>query len=296
MLRNRWTRLAIGAILIALATTGYILFKDTKEAHFDGERAYQDVLTQMAFGPRTPGSTAHDQAVEWMVSKLKKAGWEVEVQELEYQGKPVRNVIAKKGSGNPWIILGAHYDSREIADQDSDSILSSQPVPGANDGASGVAVLMEMARVLPDDLAKARQIWLVFFDSEDQGDLPGWDWIFGSRAFVDQLNEKPDAMVLLDMIGDADLNIYQEKNSNPELTHQIWDTASKLGYQKNFIAQEKYRMIDDHIPFIEKGIAAVDLIDFDYPYWHTSQDTADKVSAASLEAVGQTLFVWLTTP
>lgn len=296
MLRNRWTRLAIGVILCALAAAAYLLLKGTKEVHFDGERAYQDVLTQMAFGPRTPGSTAHDQTVEWMVAKLKKAGWEVEVQELEYQGKPVRNVIAKKGSGNPWIILGAHYDSREIADQDSDSILSSQPVPGANDGASGVAVLMEMARVLPDNLAKAHQVWLVFFDSEDQGDLPGWDWIFGSRAFVDQLNEKPDAMVLLDMIGDADLNIYQEKNSNPELTRQIWQTASQLGYQKNFIAQEKYRMIDDHIPFIEKGIAAVDLIDFDYPYWHTSQDTADKVSAASLEAVGQTLFVWLTTP
>ncbi len=296
MKQNRYLRPAL-VVLVILALASILYFSYRKKvAQFDGQRAYQDVLTQMAFGPRTPGSSSHDQTVSWLVAELKKAGWNTEVQELEYQGQPVRNVIAKKGSGAPWIILGAHYDSRLAADQDKDPVLSSLPVPGANDGASGVAVLLEMARVLPDKMDKAKQVWLVFFDSEDQGNLDGWDWIFGSRAFVEQLSGQPDAMVLLDMIGDSDLNIYQEQNSDPKLTTQIWQTAAGLGYQNQFIQKAKFRMLDDHIPFIQKGIPAVDLIDFDYPYWHTSQDTVDKVSAASLEIVGKTLLAWLIAP
>lgn len=296
MPRNRWVRPAIAVLLILATATVFLLLEKNKEPWFDGRRAYQDVLAQMAFGPRTPGSDAHKQAVDWMIAGLSAAGWTVEVQELEYQGRPVRNVIAKKGSGDPWLILGAHYDSRLLADQDPDANLSAQPVPGANDGASGVAILMELARVLPEETTRSRQIWLVFFDSEDQGNLPGWDWIYGSRAFVENLSATPAAMVLVDMIGDADLTIYQEMNSDPELTRQIWNAAAGLGYQDQFIQEPKYRMLDDHIPFIQKGIPAVDLIDFDYPYWHTGQDTADKVSARSLEIVGRTLLKWLTTP
>lgn len=294
--RNHWFLPAILLLFIGSVTASFFLVKSQGQKEFDGERAYQDVLTQMAFGPRTPGSIAHQQTVEWMVTELTHNGWDVEVQELEFQGQAVRNVIAKKGSGDPWIVIGAHYDSRLVADQDSNSEFSQLPVPGANDGASGVAVLMEMSRVLPDELAKANQVWLVLFDSEDQGNLSGWDWIYGSRAFVDQLKGKPAAMVLVDMIGDADLNIYQELNSDPELSRQIWASAASLGYQQQFIQQTKFRMLDDHIPFLQKGIPAVDLIDFDYPYWHTSQDTADKVTAGSLEIVGRTLMNWLTTP
>lgn len=296
MKTRRWIIPGIFILLAAIIAAAVFILNTPTRAEFDGEHAYQDVQTQLAFGPRTPGSTAHAQTVEWMIAELSKNGWTVEVQELEYQGQPVRNVIAKKGSGDPWIILGAHYDSRFFADQDNDPAASQQPVPGANDGASGVAVLLELSRVLPEKLAKASQVWLVFFDSEDQGNLTGWDWIYGSRAFVEQLSGTPTSMVLVDMIGDADLNIFQEQNSDPELTRQIWESAASLGYQQHFIQQPKFRMLDDHIPFLQKGIPAVDLIDFDYPYWHTSQDTADKVSAASLEMVGKTLIKWLTTP
>lgn len=296
MKTRRWIIPGIFILLAAIIAAAVFILNTPTRAEFDGEHAHQDVQTQLAFGPRTPGSTAHAQTVEWMIAELSKNGWTVEVQELEYQGQPVRNVIAKKGSGDPWIILGAHYDSRFFADQDNDPAASQQPVPGANDGASGVAVLLELSRVLPEKLAKASQVWLVFFDSEDQGNLTGWDWIYGSRAFVEQLSGTPTSMVLVDMIGDADLNIFQEQNSDPELTRQIWESAASLGYQQHFIQQPKFRMLDDHIPFLQKGIPAVDLIDFDYPYWHTSQDTADKVSAASLEMVGKTLIKWLTTP
>lgn len=296
MKRNHWLIPIAIILILGFLNVSINLFNGQRQEVFNGDRAYQDVLTQLAFGPRTPGSTAHQQAVDWMVTELKRNGWVVEVQELDYQGQPVRNVIAKKGSGDPWVILGAHYDSRLVADQDSNAELGQQPVPGANDGASGVAVLMEISRVLPGELAKASQVWLVFFDSEDQGNLPGWDWIYGSRAFVEQLVGKPAAMVLVDMIGDADLNIYQEQNSDPELTRQIWASAASLGYSQQFLQQPKFRMLDDHIPFLQKGIPAVDLIDFDYPYWHTSHDTTDKVSANSLEIVGKTILNWLTTP
>ena len=125
-----------------------------------------------------------------------------------------------------------------------------QPVPGANDGASGVAVLLELARTLPADIKG--QVWLVFFDAEDQGNIPGWDWILGSRAFAQSLTASPDAVVVIDMIGDADLNIYQEKNSNPAITKEIWDIAAQAGYPQ-FIATPKFAMIDDHTPFLAKG-------------------------------------------
>jgi Zn-dependent M28 family amino/carboxypeptidase len=104
---------------------------------------------------------------------------------------------------------------------------------------------------------------------------------------------KPSAVVVVDMVGDADLNIYKESNSDPRLTAEIWDSAKKLGFSDKFIDQYKFPMIDDHTPFLEAGIPAVDIIDFDYPYWHTVQDTADKVSAESLQVVGETLRVWV---
>jgi glutaminyl-peptide cyclotransferase len=133
---------------------------------------------------------------------------------------------------------------------------------------------------------------LVFFDAEDNGRIPGWDWILGSRAFVEALEGKPDAAVIVDMIGDADLEIYLERGSDPELSAEIWDVAAYLGYSQ-FIPTPKYHILDDHVPFLEAGIPALNIIDFDYPYWHTIEDTVDKVSAESLEAVGETLRVWL---
>ncbi len=190
----------------------------------------------------------------------------------------------------PQFIIGAHYDTRMFADQDPDPAQHTTYVPGANDGASGVAVLLGLARSLPKDTVP---IWLVFFDTEDNGNIEGWDWILGSREFVKNNPIQPRAAIVVDMIGDADLNIYKERNSNPELTNAIWAAAKELGYESKFIPEYKYSMIDDHTPFLQAGIPAVDIIDFDYPYWHTVQDTPDKVSAESLQAVGETLRTWV---
>jgi Zn-dependent M28 family amino/carboxypeptidase len=192
-----------------------------------------------------------------------------------------------------------------VADRDLDPNNWSEAVPGANDGASGAAVLLELARVLPAyaDRLRFGQIWLVFFDAEDNGSLPGVNseslpsngWILGSTAFVQSLTEYPQAAVIVDMIGDADQNIYQEKNSHPGLTAEIWQAAGRLGYQDRFIALPKWAILDDHTPFLQVGIPAVDIIDFDYPYYHTIEDTPDKVSAQSLKTVGDTLIEWMTT-
>ena len=259
---------------------------------FDGQRAYQDAVNQMQFGPRIPGSAAHQSAVDYIQDELEKAGWQVEIQKVTYQDQPVENIIAKRGETTAPVILGAHYDSRMHGDQDPDKSLQTQPVPGANDGASGVAVLLEIARVLPAD---EKNVWLVFFDSEDQGNITGWNWLLGSTVYANSLKVTPQAVVVIDMIGDSDLNIYREKSSTKSLTDSIWKTAASLGYSGQFIDEEKYTMLDDQIPFLDKGFKAVDIIDFNYPYWHTTQDTIDKISASSLEVIGKTLLAWLAS-
>lgn len=287
---------SVTLLLLLIVSAGCQLVKPVaaEPLVFSGELAFQDVQAQVDLGPRIPGTSGHEAIRAWMQTELENAGWQVEFQTAERMGHPIYNIVAKRGSGEPWIILGAHYDTRAVADHDPTPANRQQPVPGANDGGSGVAVLLELARVLPEDLDK--EIWLVFFDAEDQGSLAGWDWILGSRAFAESLIDEPDAVVIVDMVGDKDLNIYQERNSDPDLIASIWSTAAEAGYGDQFIPEFKHSMIDDHTPFLEKGIPAIDLIDFDNPTWHTLQDIPENVSPESLEAVGRTLQIWLNSP
>ncbi len=256
------------------------------------------VRQQMDLGPRTPGSEAHAHFIEQTAALLETAGWSVSSNAEKYQGKTVRNIIADRGPKDPgtWIVIGAHYDSRITADQEKNAEDRQQAVPAANDGASGVAVLLGLARTLPE--LPDKRVTLAFFDAEDQGKVMGWpDWCLGSQLLAEQygkLDRKPDAVIVIDMIGDADLNIYREKNSDPDLTDTLFSLARDLDLAGQFIDSEKYAMYDDHIPFLEKGIPAADLIDFDYPWWHTLGDTADKLSEESLQAVYKLLFAYIT--
>jgi Zn-dependent M28 family amino/carboxypeptidase len=213
-----------------------------------------------------------------------------EVQSATSMAHPIKNIVGRRGAGHGRTILGAHYDTRLVADQDPDPAKRLDPVPGANDGASGVAVLLELARTLPTDIL---DVELVFFDAEDNGYIDGWDWVLGSRAFVTSLATTPDAMILVDMVGDTDLRLPREANSDAALTASIWGVANRLGHGEIFIDEMGPAILDDHVPFLEAGIPAVDIIDFDYDYWHTTQDTPDKVSAESLEIVGSTILEWL---
>lgn len=287
------SRIFLVILVVILSIVSFAVFHKLRDNYsrkvFDGERAYRDVLIQMDFGPRTVGSQAHVQILKWMQKELRKAGWTVEIQASERMGHPIQNLVARRGNDPVQVILGAHYDSRLVADKDQGSG-SSGSVPGANDGASGVAVLLELARTLPRDTIPVE---LLFIDAEDNGNLPGWDWLLGSRAYVETLSYQPRAVIIVDMIGDADLNIHKEYNSNQALMDAIWAQAGQLGYQQYFLPDYKYSILDDHTPFLEAGIPAVDIIDFDYPYYHTSADTADKVSATSLDVVGKTLWAWV---
>jgi len=270
---------------------------------FDGKRAYQHITAQVNFGLRPAGSPALRSTGDYIIAQMKQVGWKIETQEFVYRNVPVRNIVGKVGEGRgPLVVVGAHYDTRLRADQDK--VHPEQGVMGANDAASGVAVLLELARTL--DVSKLQnEVWFAFFDAEDNGDISGcvvtpgkcdkspWPWSVGADYFAEHLASKPSVVVILDMIGDADQNIFYEYNSDKDTQEQLWGIAARLGYAAQFIPQFKWSMEDDHTPFLERGIRAVDMIDFDYPYWHTTQDTADKVSADSLERVGRVMQMWL---
>jgi glutaminyl-peptide cyclotransferase len=277
-------------LVFAWYALAFVKAAQPQESQFDGQRALDDVQKQVAFGPRTPGSEGHEKTIAWIEAELVTSGWMVQEQAANSLGHPIVNVIAFRTQDATQVLIGTHYDSRLVADRDPDPVLRTSSVPGANDGASGVAVLLELARSLPFDTVP---VWLVFFDAEDNGRLPGWDWCLGSRAFVSEMSLRPTKMVLVDMVGDSDLQFRMEGNSDPTLRASIWDTAARLGHANVFVTQPGSAILDDHVPFLEAGIPAVDIIDIDYAYWHTTHDTPDKVSAQSLKIVGDVLWTWL---
>ncbi|ABX02655.1 MAG TPA: hypothetical protein DEF47_06780 [Herpetosiphon sp.] len=264
----------------------------TESPQFNGANAMEFAKVQMQWIPRDTGTPGWQANGDWIVQTLLEYGWDVEEQFFNVpENKKGRNIIARRGTG-PLVLLGAHYDARRYADNDPDPTKRMQPVPAANDGASGVAVLLELARVLkPERLNE--EVWLVFFDAEDNGGIGTWNWTLGSIDLAPKLETTPKAVVIVDMIGDADQQVYLEQSSTPALRAEIWQQAADLGYT-TFISETKHHILDDHTAFLQRGFSAADLIDFDYPHWHTTSDTIDKLSASALEAVGRTLEEWLT--
>lgn len=267
---------------------------------FDGAAAYRDVRQQVAFGPRVPGTAAHRQAGDWILARLCATADSVEVQAFTHVTRagdslPLRNVIGRfRPAETGRVLLLAHWDTRPTADQAANVGDQGRPVPGANDGASGVAVLLGVADVLarfPPSIG----VDLLFVDGEDYGDFSGPDVLIGSTHYAAQLDPAapPLFAVLFDMVGDADLDLYQESYSvqaAPEVVARVWETARRIGYGNVFHPEVRYAIRDDHIPLIESGVRAINVIDFEYGpgngYWHTLEDTADKVSARSLQIVG----------
>lgn len=282
-------RVVLIGLLLLLAGAGLSACSGGAPPHFSGELAYRHVQAQVALGPRTVGSAGNRQAGDYIVAELRRLGWQVEIQEFTYRGVSLRNIVATRGRG-PLILFGAHYDTRSRADHDPDAARRQDPVPGANDGASGVAILLELARVLGQEELDV-QVRLAFFDGEDNGEIEGWPWCVGSAYMAQSLRpeEYPRYVVVVDMVGDADQQLYWERFSDQRLRTAIWALAAELGYGDTFTPTVRYAIIDDHQPFLQRGIPAVDIIDFDYPYWHTISDTSDKVGPQSLERVGRVL-------
>jgi hypothetical protein len=261
---------------------------------FNREKALQHATFQCDLGPRPVNSEGLHKLQTYIVEQLDAIKWTVERQPFTYQETPGVNLIARPAADPhpdaPIALIGAHYDTRRLADNDPDPARRTQPVLGANDGASGVAVLLELARTLVLYQSRYR-VRLAFFDAEDNGQIDGWNFIAGSTYMAQALTPetRPAVMILADMVGDADQQLYFDRNSDVDLRTQLWQIADRLGYGQFFIPEVKWSMLDDHTPFAQLGIPAVDIIDFDYPPWHTTADTCDKLGVLSLERVGRTI-------
>lgn len=281
--------------LATIVPTEVIPSPTPRPRSFDGSQALASVGAQLALGPRWPGSPGHLAVREYIIDSLSTSGWEIEEQEVDYQGFSGLNIIARANQDlEQLFILGAHYDTRRLADETPGGVEKGLTVPGAVDGASGVAVLLELAESLDLDRVPG-EVWLAFFDLEDngRGGIPGWSYAAGSPFVANAIESPPAAVVVVDMVGDRDQQLYYERNSDLSLSEELWGIAADLGYSDSFIPEYRYAMLDDHMPFIQRGFKVALIIDFDYPYWHTTGDTLDKVSADSLQRVGRTLERWL---
>ena len=267
---------------------------------FDSAAAFELLKKQVNIGPRYPGVKGHSICRDFIISQLKPYADEVTTQDFTQtvDGKELAlsNIIARfNPKADSFVLLAAHWDSRPIADKEVNSALQTKPIPGANDGASGVAVLLQLAKMFKQQPPETGVV-MVFFDGEDYSLKPeSVDTMFlGSKYYASHLDKKDKSAIrygiLLDMIGDKNLEIYQEVQSlraAPDVVKKVWAAAKTLGYEKTFIPKPKYNIVDDHIPLINAGIKCIDIIDFDYGHWHTLDDTIDKCSPDSLRIVGE---------
>ncbi len=266
----------------------------------DGARMQARIVHQVGAGPRIPGTAGHAAIQKWIADELERLGGEVERQTFvdSTLGRPMAltNLIGRFGpAGGSRIVLCAHWDSRAVSDRDADSTHRADPVPGANDGGSGVAVLLEMAELMRQK-PPAVGVDLVFFDGEDQGEATRSDqFCLGSRAYAARVTRGTvRAAFLFDMVGDRDLAIHPEVHSSrraANLVAIVLDGARATG-ARHFHAEPRWELTDDHIPLLDAGIPAVDIVDFDYPAWHTHRDTPEQTSAESLAEVAR-VAAWL---
>lgn len=265
---------------------------------FDGQSAFRYLEAQVAFGPRVPGTEPHGRMAEWLDSLLRERADTLVVQRWRHvttrgDTLPLVNFIARfNPQADKRLLLLAHWDSRPRADGPG-SRDSTAAVPGANDGGSGVALLLGVADVLRRAPPRGVGVDLLFVDGEDYGDFTATptDVLIGSRHYAANQVPGPAPLyaVLFDLVADRDLQIYQEGNSlvgAPEVVNLVWETARRVGHGGTFIDSPRHTLIDDHLELQKVGIRAIDVVDFDYPAWHTPDDTIDKVSAASLQIVG----------
>lgn len=292
---HRFWGMAAGLVAIAVAACGARGKPPLRE--FDGARAFGYLEQQVRFGYRIPGTPAHEQTGDWILAQLRARADTVEVQDFPHptahgQTLHLRNFFARfRPEAAERILYLAHWDTRPIADNASDSASRRKPVLGASDGASGVALLLGVA-----DALKAKPptvgVDLLFVDGEDYGNFADSnDVLIGSRWFAAHQppGYPPLFGVLFDMVGDKNLDINVEGNSQaaaPEVVDRVWKAANALGYGDVFIPQVRFTLIDDHVSLQRAGIHAIDVVDFNYQYWHTTDDTLDKVSARSLQIVG----------
>jgi Zn-dependent M28 family amino/carboxypeptidase len=263
----------------------------SESAALSGEKALEHVRAQVAFGPRPPGSPQLEKCREYLTQQLREFGYQIEddtfVAETPYGSIRMHNLIARKrDSGGKVVVLASHYDTK---------LMEGQQFVGANDAGSSTGLLLELARVLAREDSPL-DYWFVFFDGEEAFvEWSTFDSTYGSRHLARRWKDEGvapriRALILLDMIGDKDLDIFYETNSTPWLMDLVWKTAAKIGLQ-SILSRIRTPVEDDHIPFLAAGIPSVDIIDLNYgpsnSYFHTPADTLDKISPQSMEKTGR---------
>jgi glutaminyl-peptide cyclotransferase len=251
---------------------------------FDARRAFDDASRQVGFGARPSGSTAITQAQDYLFSQLSAAGCSAETDAFNAQTPsgvvPMKNILVKiPGDRAGILMLATHYDTKRL-----------DLFVGADDGASSTAVMLEIARQLCAQ-PQHHAVWIAFFDGEEAvGEWSDTDSRYGSREMAAKMAmsgdlKKVQAFLLADIVGSRTLRFKRELNSTKALTDLVWTTASRLGYSGIFVS-EGMAIEDDHLSFLKRGVPCVDVIDLEIPYWHTPQDTLDKISAKSMAITG----------
>jgi hypothetical protein len=276
------------------ATPNEIAPPPSQTGGFDGAAAYDFTAKLVSFGPRPPGSDAIHKTQDYIESQLKSFGCAVDEDAFNAQTPmgtlAMKNIIAKiPGTGQGIILLMTHYDTKRV-----DNFV------GAEDAGSSSGLMLEMARLLCAGRKQRNSVWIAFLDGEETQATFDWsdaDSVYGSRELAARMAvsgelKRIKAAILADMVGQKDLHIWRDSSAPQWLNDAIWQTADRLGYQGTFEPEETSTS-DDHVPFVKRGVPAIDLIDLaDYQrggYWHTSQDTMDKLSARSLAIVGHVI-------
>jgi glutaminyl-peptide cyclotransferase len=290
-------RLAAGAFALILLTA--CERGGPRPGKFDGESALGYAKAQVDFGTRIPGTPGAQRAGDWIVARMRERADSVVIQSWtqtlsDGRQLPLRNILARFRPDLPdRVLYVTHWDTRPVSDGAEDPEVRKLPMPGANDGASGVGLFIALGDALKKT-PPALGVDLLFVDGEDYGSFDMMkDVLMGSTYFAAHLPGpayRPIFGILWDMIGDRDLALKQEQNSvvrAPEVVRRVWDQAKELGHDDVFVErQTAFPITDDHIPLLNAGLRVIDVIDLDYPYHHRPSDTMDKISARSLSIVG----------
>ena len=272
--------------------------------HFSGDSAFSRLQTLVSRGERYYDAPDRQSQIEYLSAELSHQGWNVQIQSfpaleqtsnIQYQLSNIIAIDPKPYSKR--IILGSHWDTRLWAEEDPNPFLRKKAIPGANDGSSGVALLLEIAHTLAQNELSNTAVDIIFFDGEEFGRPQKGDYCKGSEYFVQHIEEiypyQPSGVIIFDMIADRDL-ILENEGHSISASSALWNSVQKQLFENHVVFSSQKRNIrDDQHPFIKMGIPAILLIDLSYPYWHTHSDTLDKCSPKSLGQIGQSIISWL---